>query len=139
MSTLSPSLSLFSPRNTRSRDPGKTLAEQLSYLHSPRPFKNPNYTKNVNRRAKNLKNVLAQERERERTERERKRVEREMMKMDVDVDVDGGMKQDLDEEEDIPTCSLLDDIDIHYLGLTCVLYRYIHRSPSVCLAAEALL
>ncbi|KAF8186245.1 hypothetical protein BJ912DRAFT_904912 [Pholiota molesta] len=54
-----------------------TLAGQLSYLHQPRPFKNPNYIKNVNRRAKNLKTVLGQERERERTEREAKRLERE--------------------------------------------------------------
>ncbi|KAF4610116.1 hypothetical protein D9613_010397 [Agrocybe pediades] len=50
---------------------------QLSYLHHPRPFKNPNYTKNVNRRAKNLKNVLTAERERERAEREARRLERE--------------------------------------------------------------
>ncbi|KAK7457061.1 chromatin-remodeling complex subunit ies6 [Stygiomarasmius scandens] len=56
-----------------------SLAEQLSYLHLPRPFKNPYYTKNINRRAKNLKNVMAQEREREKVERERKR-EREREK-----------------------------------------------------------
>ncbi|KAF4610127.1 hypothetical protein D9613_010406 [Agrocybe pediades] len=54
-----------------------SLAVQLSYLHHPRPFKNPNYTKNVNRRAKNLKNVLTAERERERAEREARRLERE--------------------------------------------------------------
>ncbi|KIM36334.1 hypothetical protein M413DRAFT_449215 [Hebeloma cylindrosporum] len=54
-----------------------TLAAQLSYLHQPRPFKNPNYTKNINRRAKNLKTVLGQEREREKTEREARRLERE--------------------------------------------------------------
>jgi INO80 complex subunit C len=83
---------------------GKTLAEQLSYLHSPRPFKNPNYTKNVNRRAKNLKAVLAQERERERAEREKRRVEKEGMKMDVDGEADA-TKHDPDEEEEIPTCS----------------------------------
>jgi INO80 complex subunit C len=71
-------------------------------LHSPRPFKNPNYTKNINRRAKNLKTVLAQERERERVERERKRAEREEMKMDVDGD--GGTKRDLDVEDDVPSC-----------------------------------
>ncbi|RDB29987.1 Chromatin-remodeling complex subunit ies6 [Hypsizygus marmoreus] len=70
-----------------------TLAEQLSYLHSPRPFKNPNYTKNVNRRAKNLKTVLAQERERERAERERKRLER---LEGTSMDIDG-------EEEEMPT------------------------------------
>ncbi|KAH9475809.1 Chromatin-remodeling complex subunit ies6 [Psilocybe cubensis] len=44
---------------------------------NPRPFKNPNYTKNVNRRAKNLKAVLGQERERERAEREARRIKRE--------------------------------------------------------------
>ncbi|KAL0577744.1 chromatin-remodeling complex subunit ies6 [Marasmius crinis-equi] len=62
-----------------------SLAERLSYLHEPRPFKNPNYTKNVNRRAKNLKNVLTQERERERAERERRLQEKaEGGGMDVD-------------------------------------------------------
>ena len=65
-----------------------SLAEQLSYLHAPRPFKNPAYTKNVNRMTKNLKTVLGQERERERVEREKKREE---------MDVDG-------EEEEMPTC-----------------------------------
>jgi len=55
----------------------QSLATQLSYLHHPRPFKNPNYTKNVNRRAKNLKTVLGQEREREKAEREARRLQRE--------------------------------------------------------------
>ena len=58
-----------------------SLAVQLSYLHAPRPFKNPFYSKNVNRRAKNLKTVLGQEREREKMERER-RHEESMMKDD---------------------------------------------------------
>lgn len=67
------------------------MGEQLSYLHAPRPFKNPNYTKNINRRTKNLKTVLSQERERERLERERIRTEKEERAangdaMDVDVD-----------------------------------------------------
>ncbi|KAF9070708.1 hypothetical protein BDP27DRAFT_583662 [Rhodocollybia butyracea] len=61
-----------------------SLAEQLSYLHFPRPFKNPAYTKNINRRAKNLKNVLGQERERERLERERRRMETAGSSMDTD-------------------------------------------------------
>jgi len=69
-----------------------SLAEQFSYLHSPRPFKNPNYTKNVHRRAKNLKTLLGQERERERAERERRRLER----------VEGG-GMDVDEEDEVPT------------------------------------
>ena len=93
----------FPSRNTHSCDSGKTLAEQLSYLHYPRPFKNPNYTKNINRRTKNLKAVLAQERERERAERERRRAEKEGTKMDVDGD--GDTKQEADDEEEIPTCS----------------------------------
>jgi INO80 complex subunit C len=71
------------------------LAEQLSYLHAPRPFKNPNYVKNINRRTKNLKTVLSQERERERLVREQRKQER-LQNMDVDG-------QDAP-EEDIPTC-----------------------------------
>ncbi|KAG5353015.1 hypothetical protein C0989_011165 [Termitomyces sp. Mn162] len=69
-----------------------SLGEQLSYLHNPRPFKNPNYTKNVNRRAKNVKNVLSQERERDRLEREKRRQE----KLDGDA-------MDVDAEEDMPS------------------------------------
>jgi INO80 complex subunit C len=51
-----------------------SFAETLSYLHEPRPFKNPNYTKNHNRRAKTLKQVLNAERERVRVEREKLRM-----------------------------------------------------------------
>ncbi|KAG6864032.1 hypothetical protein C0991_000938 [Blastosporella zonata] len=48
-------------------------------------FKNPEYTKNVNRRTKNVKNVLSQERERDRVDRERQRLEKlENDAMDVD-------------------------------------------------------
>ncbi|EJC97905.1 uncharacterized protein FOMMEDRAFT_114675 [Fomitiporia mediterranea MF3/22] len=54
-----------------------TLAESLSYLSYPRPFKNPSYTKNAARRTRTLKSVLSQERERERQDRERRRAERE--------------------------------------------------------------
>lgn len=80
----------------------QTLSEQLSYTNAPRPFKNPAYNKNVNRRAKNVKNVLAQERERERQERERRRQLKEE-KMDIDGDV---TKQQADLlEEDLPSCS----------------------------------
>ncbi|CAK5274280.1 unnamed protein product [Mycena citricolor] len=60
-----------------------SLAEQLSYLDNPRPFKNPNYAKKTARRSKNLKAVLTQERERERAEREKRR-ERLESNMDVD-------------------------------------------------------
>ncbi|KAF8801166.1 hypothetical protein BYT27DRAFT_7115718, partial [Phlegmacium glaucopus] len=54
-----------------------SIAVQLSYLHEPRPFKNLAYTKNVNRRTKNLKTVLGQERDREKTEREARRLKKE--------------------------------------------------------------
>ncbi|TCD66892.1 chromatin-remodeling complex subunit ies6 [Steccherinum ochraceum] len=76
-----------------STPPVPTLAEQLSYLASPRPFKNPSYTKNANRRTKNLKNVLTQERERERAEREKRRLEKE-----ENMDVDGAASSLQDEE-----------------------------------------
>ncbi|KAI9567901.1 hypothetical protein HD554DRAFT_2205279 [Boletus coccyginus] len=69
-----------------------TLAEQLSFLNRPRPFKTTAHSKNANRRTKNLKNVLGQERERERAERERRRLAREEQDMAMDVD-----------EEDVPT------------------------------------
>ncbi|KAJ7083630.1 hypothetical protein B0H15DRAFT_850205 [Mycena belliarum] len=73
-----------------------SLAEQLSYLDNPRPFKNPNYAKKTGfRRSKNLKAVLTQERERERAERERRRVER----LENGMDVDGEPPI----EEEIPT------------------------------------
>jgi INO80 complex subunit C len=71
----------------------QSLAEQLSYLEAPRPFKNPNYAKKTSRRSKNLKAVLTQEREREKAERGRRRLER----------IEGGMDVD-GEEEEIPTC-----------------------------------
>ncbi|KAH0826367.1 hypothetical protein J3R83DRAFT_5329 [Lanmaoa asiatica] len=74
----------------------QTLAEQLSLLHLPRPFKNTAYARNTNRRTKNLKTVLGQERERERTDRERRRLER-----------------DVAEEEDVPTCTLSPARSIH--------------------------
>ncbi|KAJ3481019.1 hypothetical protein NLI96_g7949 [Meripilus lineatus] len=76
-----------------------SLAEQLSYLNHPRPFKNPNYAKNTNRRTKNLKTVLTQERERERIEREKRRQEKEEQ-MDVD-----GENAEQSQEEEIPTCA----------------------------------
>ncbi|KAF9788042.1 hypothetical protein BJ322DRAFT_1209138 [Thelephora terrestris] len=78
-----------------------TLVEQFSYLHVPKPFKNPKYTKNQNRRAKNLKTVLTQEREREKQDRERRRLEKEEA-MDVDGVPPPG-PSDIPFEEDTPT------------------------------------
>ncbi|KAJ7590526.1 hypothetical protein C8J56DRAFT_933127 [Mycena floridula] len=90
------------PRGRRKlEDTGPSLASQLSYIHLPRPFKNPNYTKNVNRRARNLKAVMTQERERERAEREKRREELEKRQLGEAMDVDGAV---LDAElEDMPT------------------------------------
>src|ERR1700761_4892221 len=100
-----------------------SLAEQFNFLHEPKPFKNPYYTKNINRRAKTLKSVLNAERERERLEREKKRetllkvqqaqAEGDEAKMEVDGEEKG--KKDGEEteakpssptafEEDEPTC-----------------------------------
>lgn len=53
----------------------QSLSEKLSYAQAPRPFKNPAYTKNNGRRAKNPKAVLAQERERARAAAERMAVD----------------------------------------------------------------
>ncbi|TFK32300.1 hypothetical protein BDQ12DRAFT_521389 [Crucibulum laeve] len=90
------------PASDGTATPGMpSLGEQISYLHSPRPFKNPNYTKNVNRRAKILKTVLGQERERERAERERRRQEKtDGAEMEVDGDPAVG--------EDVPTYSSIE-------------------------------
>lgn len=54
-----------------------SLAAQLSYLNQPRPFKNPAYTKHINRRPKTLKTVLGQERDREKSDREVRRLRKE--------------------------------------------------------------
>ncbi|KAJ3519353.1 hypothetical protein NM688_g9312 [Phlebia brevispora] len=86
-----------------STPPVPTLAEQLSYVHQARPFKNPHYSKNVNRRTKNLKTVLTQERERERLERERRRQEK-----DEKMEVDGETPTDTIPEEDLPTYSSIE-------------------------------
>ncbi|GJJ12984.1 hypothetical protein Clacol_007231 [Clathrus columnatus] len=59
-----------------------TLGESLSYLHSPRPFKNPYYTKNASRRTKGLKYVLAAEREKTKQEREKQK------ETDIDADME---------------------------------------------------
>ncbi|KAJ3576834.1 hypothetical protein NP233_g177 [Leucocoprinus birnbaumii] len=101
-----------------------SLAEQLSYLHLPKPFKNPNYTKNVNRRVKNLKTILGQEREREKNERERRRQEKleaeaqGQDKMDVDGESEQPKVQVQEQDEEIPRlrrllpCYLSDGIAI---------------------------
>ncbi|KAG9092064.1 chromatin-remodeling complex subunit ies6 [Ceratobasidium sp. 370] len=60
-----------SPHNLLCLTAPKSLVESLSYAHYPRPFKNPAYTKNTNRRAKSAKQVLGAEREREKLGREK--------------------------------------------------------------------
>jgi len=61
------------------------LASQLSYAHHLRPFKNPNFMKNVNRRAKNLKTVWVK-REKGKELRESRRLAREeLMKTDPEA------------------------------------------------------
>ncbi|KIY50218.1 hypothetical protein FISHEDRAFT_39741, partial [Fistulina hepatica ATCC 64428] len=62
-----------------------------------KPFKNPKYTKNINRRTRNLRAVLTQERERDRQEREKRRAEIQERGMDVDG-----------EDIDVPTYATLE-------------------------------
>ncbi|KIJ56459.1 hypothetical protein M422DRAFT_199151 [Sphaerobolus stellatus SS14] len=71
---------------------GPTLGEQLSYLHYLRPFKNPYYTKNVNRRTKGLKFVLAAERDKTRIEREKAK---EAMEVDEETKREGSADADM--------------------------------------------
>jgi len=91
----------FKKKAEASESSTPTLVEQFSYLHVPKPFKSPSYTKNQNRRAKNLKTVLTQEREREKQDRERRRLEKEE-NMDVDGVPPSG-PSDTPYEEDTPT------------------------------------
>ncbi|RXW23550.1 hypothetical protein EST38_g2311 [Candolleomyces aberdarensis] len=65
-----------------------------------RPFKNPYYNKNVNRRAKNLKTVLGQEREKDRLKREALR------KSKAEKAAMGMMDVDADDEEEEPNCTI---------------------------------
>jgi INO80 complex subunit C len=55
----------------------QSLPEQLSFMHIPKPFKNPYYTKNQTRRTQTLKTLLAREKERDKAVR----VERKEQKM----------------------------------------------------------
>ncbi|EJT98521.1 hypothetical protein DACRYDRAFT_24543 [Dacryopinax primogenitus] len=48
----------------------QTEAERLSFLHLPRPFKNPRYTRPQSKKLRSTKQILAAERERERLRRE---------------------------------------------------------------------
>lgn len=110
----------------------QSLAEQLSYLDAPRPFKNPNYAKKTFRRSKNLKAVLTQEREREKAERERRRLE----KIESGMDVDG------EQEEEFPTCELFtnDAFSARALAVrSLVRPRYVNRGAAVVVTPEALL
>ena len=105
------------------------MAEQLSYVNHARPFKNPHYTKNVNRRTKNLKAVLTQERERERLEREKRRQEREE-KMEVD-----GESAEVPLEEDLPTC----ECPVCVCQWVLILRRFFYRITPLCSTAAQIL
>jgi INO80 complex subunit C len=97
----------------------------LSYLHFPRPFKNPEYTKNANRRTKNLKTVLTQEKERERADRERRRLEKEQS---MDVDQDSDPSKAYAEEEEVPTCEC--PYTVRFAGSYCPIDASIEAPPS---------
>ncbi|KZO99515.1 hypothetical protein CALVIDRAFT_534507 [Calocera viscosa TUFC12733] len=50
--------------------PEQTEAERLSFLNTPRPFKNPRYVRPQSKKLRSTKQILAAERERERVKRE---------------------------------------------------------------------
>lgn len=102
----------------------QTLAGQLSYLHEPRPFKNPNYSKNINRRAKNLKTVLGQERERERAERETRRIQREIEAIDNPELLDEAF-------EEAPTCECCESCSVDACCSLDLVDTMIEAPPSV--------
>ena len=110
----------------------QSLPEQLSFMHIPKPFKNPYYIKNQTRRTQTLKTLLAREKERDkavRTERKEQKLQaltekqaedEEGDKMEIDEGAVGQMKKDKDgkegkeldkddsdwecDPEDIPSC-----------------------------------
>src|ERR1700761_540452 len=95
-----------------------SLAEQFNFLHEPKPFKNPYYTKNINRRAKTLKSVLNAERERERLEREKKReallkaqAPAEGGEANMEVDGEEKEKKEGEETEERPSSSTIFEED----------------------------
>ncbi|PWN33687.1 uncharacterized protein FA14DRAFT_173456 [Meira miltonrushii] len=49
--------------STSTPAPGSSSLESKSFLNTPKPFKNPSYTKSSNRRIRNLKQILAAERD----------------------------------------------------------------------------
>lgn len=58
----------------------------MSYSDAPRPFKDPNYRKNVTRRNKTLKQILAGEREQvDRLAREKREREEEQREKGMEV------------------------------------------------------
>jgi hypothetical protein len=108
----------------------QSLSEQLSYLHLPRPFKNPAYARHVKRRAKNLKAVLSAERERERQERQDREKAR-WEKMDVDVaeaEGNGESKANM-EEEDLPTCTSEEAVLCEYIERLWVTFQTLPSRP----------
>jgi INO80 complex subunit C len=106
----------------------KSLPEQLSFMHIPKPFKNPYYTKNQTRRTQTLKTLLAREKERDKAVRverkeqklqalaEKQAKDEEGDKMEIDGGAVGQMKKDEGKEpdkddsdwecdpEDLPSC-----------------------------------
>ena len=89
----------------------QSLPEQLSFMHIPKPFKNPYYTKNQTRRTQTLKTLLAREKERDKAVRlerkeqklqalaEKQAKDEEGDKMEIDDGAVGQVKKDKDGKE----------------------------------------
>ena len=115
-----PRTRLFTPLTTQ-----QTLAEQLSFLHLPRPFKTAVYAKNSIRRTKNLQTVLGQERE-----REHRRIAGEERERDVAMDHDGRGGRG---RPDVYALARSDWVTSHPLP------RYLDRSTPIAPASSPLL
>ncbi|KIM21702.1 hypothetical protein M408DRAFT_302014 [Serendipita vermifera MAFF 305830] len=89
-------------------DSGVTLPEQLSFMHIPKPFKNPAYTKNATRRTQTLKTLLSREKERDKAAR----AERSKLKGGVDA---GDVKMEIENVAD-NTMDAEDRMDVDAAG-----------------------
>lgn len=120
----------------------KSLAEQYSYLHIPKRFKNPHYTKNTQRRVKNLKTILGQEREYEKADRERchqARAEAEAQgQFRMHVDREGARSRTREDEEETATCVWYSPGQVLNNGSFSGC-RYLDRSTTVCPSSEPVL
>ena len=77
----------------------QSLPEQLSFMHIPKPFKNPYYTKNQTRRTQTLKTLLAREKERDKAVRVERKEQKLQAMAEKQAKDEEGDKMEIDEDE----------------------------------------